>query len=133
MFINNDALTDKLAADLDLKVLRSQIVASNVANVDTPGYIGKDLKFDRILADSMEEGNLRMKRTHVKHITPVETPSGISNEIIESPNPARPDGNNVNIDDEMLKLSEINIQYNVSVQLLSKRLRQIYDAIERTR
>jgi len=133
MFIDNDALTNKLAADLDVKILRSELIASNIANVDTPGYKARDLKFHRVLTESMEEENIKMKQTHVKHMTPGETPNSISNEIVENPNPSRPDGNNVNVDEEMLKLTEINIQYNVSVQLLSKRLRQLSDAIERTK
>jgi flagellar basal body rod protein FlgB len=83
MIIGDDAVVNKLAADLDMKVLRSKLIDSNIAN-----------------------------------------------EVVESPVPGRPDGNNVNIDEEMLKLTENNIQYNVSVQLLSKRLRQINDAFE---
>jgi flagellar basal-body rod protein FlgB len=125
---------NKLAADLDIKIRRSELIASNIANVDTPGYKAKDLAFHRILADSMENEGLTLKRTHVKHMTGGESTAGGSvNEIVEEPNPGRPDGNNVNIDQEMLKLTENNIQYNVSVQLLSKRLRQIANAIESSR
>lgn len=136
MIIGDDAVVNKLAADLDMKVLRSKLIASNIANVDTPGYKAKDLKFHRILAENVEKGDLEIKRTHFKHITSAgttETPGSISYEVVESPAPGRPDGNNVNIDEEMLKLTENNIQYNVSVQLLSKRLRQINDAIERSK
>ena len=133
MIIDYDALVSKLGANLDMKVVRNQLIASNIANVDTPGYKAKDLKFHRILAENMEEGDIALKRTHVKHMTPGESSAGGGNEILENPNPGRPDGNNVNIDQEMLKLTENNIQYNVTVQLLSKRLRQIFDAIERSR
>jgi flagellar basal-body rod protein FlgB len=117
---------NKLAADMDNRIKRHELIASNVANVDTPNYKAKDLKFDRILSDKME--GIRMKRTHEKHM---DNSSGsvLNNEIVEDPNPGRPDGNNVNIDDELLKLSENNIQYNVSVQLMSKKLQHIKDAI----
>jgi flagellar basal-body rod protein FlgB len=136
MIIGDDAVVSKLAADLDMKVLRSKLIASNIANVDTPGYKAKDLKFHRILAESLGNEELILKQTHVKHMTTTgmtETPGGISAEVVESPVPGRPDGNNVNIDEEMLKLTEINIQYNVSVQLLAKRLQQINTAIERSK
>jgi flagellar basal-body rod protein FlgB len=136
MIFGDDAVVNKLVADLDIKVLRSKLIASNIANVDTPGYKAKDLKFHSLLAENVGEGDLKLKQTHFKHITSTgmtETPGSISDEVVESPVPGRPDGNNVNIDEEMLKLTENNIQYNVSVQLLSKRLRQISDAIERSK
>ena len=70
-----------------------------------------------------------MKVTNPKHMT--DGVSGIlNNEIVENPNPGRPDGNNVNIDEEMLKLSENNIQYNVAVQLLAKHMAHIKDSIQ---
>lgn len=110
--------------------MESKLIASNVANVDTPGYKAKDLKFENVLKDQMD--TLQLKVTNPKHMT--DAPAGITNnEIVENPNPGRPDGNNVNIDDEMLKLTKNNIQYNVEVQLLSRRTRYIKDAIQAAR
>ncbi len=117
---------NRLAADLDDRVMRNQLIASNVANVDTPGYTGKDVKFERILADTMDGMNLKL--THPKHMD--DGPSGIlQNEVIDNPNPGRPDGNNVNIDDEMMKLTENNMQFNATVQLITKKLRGLQDVI----
>lgn len=128
MLINYDNVVNKVAAELDTKVLRNKLIASNVANVDTPGYTSKDLKFEHVLKQNAEELHLAMKVTNPRHMT--DGVEGIiNNEITENPNPGRPDGNNVNIDDEMLKLTENNIQYNVAVQLLAKRLGHIKDAI----
>jgi flagellar basal-body rod protein FlgB len=112
---------------MDKTVVESKLIASNVANVDTPGYKAKELKFDDMLKNQM--GSLQLKMTHPKHMT--DAPSVVPNgEIVENPNPGRPDGNNVNIDEEMLKLTKNNIQYNVAVQLLSKRTRYIKDALQ---
>jgi flagellar basal-body rod protein FlgB len=126
MLINYNKVIDRLAADMDDRVTRNKLIASNVANLDTPGYKAKDVKFERILADNMDE--ITMKRTHVKHM---DNGSGTirQNEIVENPNPGRPDGNNVNVDEEMLKLSENNIQYNVAVTLIAKKLQHIKTAI----
>lgn len=41
MIIGDDAVVNRVAADLDMKVLRSKLITSNVANVDTPGYKAK--------------------------------------------------------------------------------------------
>jgi flagellar basal-body rod protein FlgB len=129
MIINYNKIVDKLGAEMDTKVLQSKLIASNIANVDTPGYVSKYLKFDHVLKQNADELNIAMKVTNPKHMT--DGVSGIlNNEIVENPNPGRPDGNNVNIDEEMLKLSENNIQYNVAVQLLAKHMAHIKDSIQ---
>jgi flagellar basal-body rod protein FlgB len=129
MIINYNKVVDKLGAEMDTKVLQSKLIASNIANVDTPGYIAKDLKFDHVLKQNVDELNLTMKVTNPRHMTN-GVPGILNNEIVEDPNPGRPDGNNVNIDDELLKLSENNIQYNVAVQLLAKHMGHIKDSIQ---
>lgn len=126
MIIDYDSVINRLAADLDNRVKRNQLIASNVANVDTPGYKARDLKFDRILADTMD--GINMKRTDARHMGDSSGTARV-NEVVEDPNPGRPDGNNVNIDQEMLNLTQNNIQYNVSVHLMSKKLKLIHDAI----
>ncbi len=130
MRINYETLVDKLGAELDTKILQSKLIASNVANVDTPGYKAKDLKFANVLQDEM--GNLHMKKTDLRHMEGI-TSEIRNNEIIEDPNPGRPDGNNVNIDDELLKLNRNNIQYTVAVQLLAKYLGMVKDTIQQAR
>jgi flagellar basal-body rod protein FlgB len=130
MLINYEAVINKLVADLDIKVLKSNLIASNVANVDTPGYKSKSLEFEQMLDD--EIGSLKLKTTNPKHMN--ELSGGVKDrKIVENPNPGRPDGNNVNIDEEMLKLTKNNIQYNIVVQLLSKRLKHLREAVEQTK
>ncbi|MCP5107105.1 MAG: flagellar basal body rod protein FlgB [bacterium] len=126
MLINYETIVNKLGRELDTKVAKSELIASNIANIDTPGYKAKSLKFERVLSDEM--GGLQLKKTHPKHME--GGAAGLkTNEVVESTSPGRPDGNNVNVDQEMLKLSKNNIQYNVAVQLLSKRLKHIKEAI----
>ncbi len=129
MLLDYNTIVNKLAAEMDNKVQRSELIASNVANVDTPGYKSRDLKFDRVLKASMENLHLGMKTSHPKHIRDFDQLI-TDNEIVENPNPGRPDGNNVSIDDELLKLSRNNIQYNIAVQLLSKRFAHLKEAIQ---
>lgn len=130
MRINYETLVDKLGAELDTTVLQSKLIASNVANVDTPGYKSKDLEFANVLQD--EIGNLHMKKTNPLHMEGL-TGDIKNNEIVEDTTPGRPDGNNVNIDDELLKLNRNNIQYTVAVQLLAKYLFMIKDTIQQAR
>lgn len=130
MLINFETIVNKLDRQMDTSVVQSKLIASNIANVDTPAYKAKELQFDEVLNSEMD--GLQMKLTHPGHMT--DSPAGLpGNHIVENPNPGRPDGNNVNIDEEMLKLTKNNVKYNVSVQLLAKRLRTLKDAIEKSK
>lgn len=126
MLDKTNTIVNKMSAELDNKVLRSKLIASNIANIDTPGFKSKDVKFENVLTEQI--GHLEMKTSHPRHMTNV-TGGILRNEVLENPNPGRPDGNNVDIDDEMLKLSENNVQYNVVVQLLSTHLGKIKAAV----
>jgi len=121
---------DRLVKELDIKVLKTELISSNIANIDTPGYKAKDLKFDHYLQESMDD--LSLKVTNPKHIRD-ESSVVEGNQIVENSEPGRADGNNVNVEEEMLKLVKNNIDYNITVQLLSKSLARIKDAIEGAR
>ncbi|MDI1470933.1 MAG: flagellar basal body rod protein FlgB [Thermodesulfovibrio sp.] len=97
---------------MDLCAYRQKILASNIANVDTPNYKAKDIDFQEELKKALEIENNSYR-------------------IIEAPTtmPNR-DGNTVNIEVEMAKLTETLLMYNSATQLLSTRLRMLKDAIK---
>ncbi|MGE5343623.1 MAG: flagellar basal body rod protein FlgB [Candidatus Omnitrophota bacterium] len=130
MLNDYERIVNNMAGHLDRMMMRNKLVASNIANVDTPGYKSKDMNFEKVLSDSM---NMRLKQTHSKHMGEMQGISTLTDPIVEDSTPGRPDGNNVDIDDEMMKLTEIGIQYNATVQLVSKKLRQISDTIQQAR
>jgi len=121
-------IINMLSKELDTKTLRNELIASNIANVDTPGYKSKDIDFNAILTEKFTD--VEMKRTDPRHIPVGGEFSSSGVKIVTNPNPGRADGNNVNIESEMLKLTENNIQYNVAVHLASKKLNEIKDAIK---
>lgn len=94
---------------------RQQIVSANMANVDTPGYQTQDINFHAAMEQVMNPGNdVQFEPVSMK----VE---GL---------PARPDGNNVNIDRESMLISETQIQYNLGVQLIKEEFHQLLTAIK---
>jgi len=117
---------DLLERGLNISTQRNALIASNVANVDTPGYKSQDLAFTQVLDG--ETNRLALRRTDPRHL-PAETGAGAGNEVVESTAPARADGNNVNIEDEMIKLSQNTMDYNISVQLLAKRLNSLKSVV----
>jgi len=122
------SIVNMLSSKLDVKTFRNELIASNIANIDTPGYKGKDIDFKKVLSESFSD--IEMKRTDPRHILANNEFSQGSIKIVEDTNPGRADGNNVNIESEMLKLTENNIQYNIAVHLVSKKLNEIKDAIK---
>ncbi len=100
-----------------LKVVadRQQLIASNMANVDTPGYHTQDLDFQQAMSQVMNDGgNVRMETA--------------SRELVGLPE--RPDGNNVNIDRESMLLSQTQLQFQLGVQLVKGQFHQLLTAIK---
>lgn len=110
----NVSILSQLESYLSLTNQRETVIASNMANVDTPGYRTKDVDFQHELSRAMAapEGT----SPHVA----VQDVSG----LLE-----RPDGNNVDIDREAMKLSEVQLQYQMGTQLMKDRFHQIMTAI----
>ena len=92
---------------------RQEVVASNIANADTPGYKTLDLESPADFSAALQEARDAV----------VEVPGMTS----------RNDGNNVSIDREARLLSENTIRFNLATQLLRGQLKGIRSAIEEGR
>ncbi len=114
-----------LAASLNLRQIRHEILTSNIANADTPGYKAKRVDFESALQRALDvDGNLEMLTSDEKHFDVGN--GGFDNlqpEIYEDPNGiVSEDGNTVDRDAEMAKMAENKILYDASVKLLNKKL-----------
>lgn len=127
MFLDNILFSNKtgklLKKTLDLQLQKQNVISSNIANADTPGYKAVDLQFEEQLRTAIGAGNaLKMKATQSKHFTSdINRLKTIKAEVVEETDPARPDGNNVQIEKEMSKMIETQLMYNSVVQAISKR------------
>lgn len=121
---------------LDFQSERHTILATNVANVDTPGYKGHDLRFADELKRAIDtEGMISLKKTSEKHL-PLELSKLKAAEprlVVTSDSPPRLDGNTVDLDKEMTKLAENSLYYTVTAQILSKKMRGLRTAISEVR
>jgi flagellar basal-body rod protein FlgB len=121
---------------LDFQAQRHTVLSTNIANVDTPGYKGHDLRFSDELKKAIDSpGTLSLRKTNEQHL-----PVAINEmkEIEHRPVPGtdavqRLDGNTVDLDKEMTRLSENSLYYNVTAQLVSKKLRGLKTAISEVR
>ena len=100
-----------LESYLDVAVTRQSLIASNMANVDTPGYKTQDLDFAQAL-DQAEAG-----------LDPAAAGHQVSG-LLE-----RPDGNNVNLDRESMLMAQTQLQYSTGVALMRTEFHRLNMAI----
>jgi flagellar basal-body rod protein FlgB len=103
---------------------RQRVVAQNVANSDTPGYVARDLKAPTDFAAALREGGgLKMVRTSAAHM-PIGGPNGAP--VARFTSSASPDsettldGNSVVVEEQMLKMAESRMAHDAAISLYSK-------------
>jgi flagellar basal-body rod protein FlgB len=93
---------------LDASWKRNEVIAQNIANVDTPGYKRKSVSFEDELRKAMDSKDFRKGDVDQIEIKVVQENKNLS---------MRLDGNNVDIDAEMAELAKNTIKYNALVQM----------------
>lgn len=108
---------------------RQTVLASNLANIDTPGYKAKDVSF-HLTMDELISLNQAKQPIRPEQAGGQWSFMPIQHDVFEVPGlPARADGNNVDLDKELLKLGETSFGYSMMVQLLRAKLRTIASSI----
>ncbi len=102
----NFALMGKM---MDLLQDRHQVIAGNIANVNTPNYQRRAFKFEDSLRYAMEQGSVAGYRNTQGYVDRPKV------------TPVRNNGNNVDIDLEMLQMRENSSYYKVMTELYNKK------------
>ncbi|MBO8129731.1 MAG: flagellar basal body rod protein FlgB [Peptococcaceae bacterium] len=115
-----DVLT-ALSKALDAYAERQRVTAHNLANINTPGFKKSVVKFEEALARSLGRGDrLNIKRTHPRHLGGVDL-HGLRPETVKVEGTSmRPDGNNVDMETEMVNLVANTLSYQMASQALYK-------------
>lgn len=106
---------DLMERAMDFRVHRQALISSNLANRETPGYIAKDIVFEKELAQAYKSdapgGLSTANAQHTDGSKPIDL-SAVKGKVISSHNPdPRPDGNTVDLDKENIKMAENSIMY----------------------
>ncbi|HEY4356202.1 MAG TPA: flagellar basal body rod protein FlgB [Acidobacteriaceae bacterium] len=116
------SLMSSLESYVKLSSSREQLIAANMANVDTPGYHTRDINFERELKRATEAN---MTQTEFGGTTAELTPATMEvSGLLE-----RPDGNNVDLDREGLMLAQTQLQNQMGVQLIKHYFHGLMSAI----
>src|SRR4051812_28493262 len=99
---------------------RQSVLAENVSNADTPNYVARDMKpmdFDNILAG--QNGGTGLTLTNARHIA-IHASSDPFEQEDATGEGGTPSGNVVSVEQEMIKLSDTQIQYQTATNLYQK-------------
>jgi len=117
---------------LKLRARRSEVLASNLANAETPGYKAKDLDFRQILNQQKIQSSpstVRIASTHKGHIR-TASPAGMGELKYRNPQQASLDGNSVEVATEQTAFSENALRYQASLRFLDGRIKGLLTAIK---
>jgi flagellar basal-body rod protein FlgB len=116
-----DQTTDFLKKTLDLRLRNQQVISSNIANSDTPGYVPARMEFENSLQNSLDGSGLKLAKTQSSHIGS-DDPAGPGMKIVrESQGIDIGDRNEVSVEEEMVHMAENQILYEASIQSLNKK------------
>ena len=120
---------------LDLRSRRHEMIISNVANADTPGYKAFDLMVEDALRQSTDanQGSINMQRTNPAHMNGrVSGTQQLRSHIVElsGENNLRGDGNTVDMDREMSNLSANQLLYKATAQIMTKKFGDLRNVIK---
>lgn len=122
--IFGDQTMQSLKLSLHSSAIRQEAIAANIANVNTPGYKRVDLtpQFNATLKEALEQ----LDRGETS-----STPLFHKNMVGQDPvrGSERLDGNNVNLDSEMVEMAKNQSQFEFAAQLMAKRYRGLREAI----
>jgi flagellar basal-body rod protein FlgB len=123
---------DVLHKTLDLRQQRHTVLASNIANAETPGFIAKDVRFEEALRVAATPPQpVPLRQTHPEHLPHISTTSigTVQGTLVATPSDdVGHDLNTVSIDREMAKLMTNTSHYNASAEILSR----AFDQLKRT-
>ena len=126
------AYVDLLTAAADYSWRRNEVIGSNIANVDTPGYKRQELSFESVLSNAVAKAGSSSKsltqtvrNINYDHVKPTIYTDNANLTY-------RLDGNNVDIDTEQVELASNQLYYNGVIDSMSQNFNRIKTAMSTT-
>ena len=130
---------DLLQKGLSASWTRNAVIRNNIANVETPGFKASDVEFESLFERALmeEKSGFKCAKTHQGHRDIGTRATGkytdvasVSPHIFQREDTAmRMDGNNVDIEDENVKLAQNSLYYNTLMEKMNSEIRRLRMAI----
>jgi len=127
MGINFDQALKLHSQALALRSRRTEVVAANLANADTPNYKARDLDFKAAMASAMG-AEQPLKVTHAAHLQARGDQSGEL--LYRTPTQMSLDGNSVDAEQEKAVFADNALRYQASLRFLGSRVQGLLTAIK---
>ena len=133
MFLNNSygRVVDIIHRTMDVSMLRRSVISDNLANSDTPNFKRSNVNFEAQLKrafDSQQKPALEAKMTNERHIPffqPVDYRSVGPRRVLDYLSQSKSNGNNVDIEEEMMLSLKNQLNYQLLTQAVSNQFNQI--------
>lgn len=125
-------MAEALGKYLDLSSLQLKLTAQNMANIDTPGYRTEGFDFASEMQRSMKAlSGASGNGADAEADSSTSAGSGMGDVRVAQVGGLleRPDGNNVSMDREGMKMAEAQLQFRTGVELLKHEFTRVLDAI----
>ena len=129
---------------LNLRAQRQQLLASNIANADTPNYKARDIDFNATLQRAMktpggaaatgvvDPGPANLVRTSANHLAgkPMPVTGGVNAAKYKTPAQGSVDGNTVDMDAERNQFTDNALRYEAGITLIGSQIKSMLTAIQ---
>ncbi len=122
-----------LQKGLQASQLRHDVIANNIANVDTPGFKTSHVEFENLMQDALQEDGFVGRQTREGHFAIGSAADAQDVQplvVADKDTTMRMDQNNVDIDQQMSELAKNQIYYDTLVRQISGELNRLKMAIE---
>ena len=113
------SVADALTQRMNFLVQRQGVVASNIANANTPGYLSKDLI--AATGGAKPANTFGMAMTNAMHMS-TGNGAALAGDMKEDARFVQHNGNSVRLDEEMLKMTDTQLNYRMMTELYSKQV-----------
>jgi flagellar basal-body rod protein FlgB len=134
MTIQNIPLFQALGAKMNYLETRQSVLSQNIANADTPEYRPRDLTevdFGSVLKDLTDSNKVRLETTNPGHMPQPDSIEQTRNRKQKLTYEVAPAGNAVILEEQMVKATQVNMDYNLITNLMHKQAGMIRTALGR--
>lgn len=134
MTIQNIGLFQAMNAKMNYLAQRQTVISQNIANADTPGYQPKDLEkvdFGKFLTKLIKEKNfsVSMVTTDEGHLPPSSNEASMREQAQKRTYEVAPSGNAVILEEQLMKSNDVQLNYNMMVNLYRSNVDMIRTAL----
>jgi len=120
---------------LSLRAERQKVLASNIANADTPNYKARDFDFSAELSRVMQQGRsgdggLELARTSGQHIAAQAPVSAGRDLLYRIPDQPSLDGNTVDMNRERAQFADNSIRYQAALTIMNRQIQGLKTAMQ---